>query len=69
MSQLLTAREVSEFLGISESALYRRRSLGMSLPPAVKFSPSTLRWRIEDVEQWIENNYESPTQTRKKYDE
>ncbi|MDN6529313.1 MAG: helix-turn-helix transcriptional regulator [Canibacter sp.] len=54
---LLTARDLSDLTGISVSTIYRKRSLGESLPPAVKLG-SAVRWRQADVDRWIEENLE-----------
>ena len=46
--KLIGAAELAEILGISLASLYRRRSLGDALPPAVRIG-SLIRWRVEDI--------------------
>ncbi|MFE5776896.1 helix-turn-helix transcriptional regulator [Brachybacterium sp. NPDC056505] len=52
-SKLLTVDDLSEQLGISASSIYRMRSLGESLPRALKIG-SSVRWRQADVDAWVE---------------
>lgn len=54
---LLRARELGTQLGMSESTIYRKRSLGEPLPPAVKIG-SQVRWRQSDVDAWVEAQLE-----------
>lgn len=55
---LLTAKDLSAQTGWSVSTIYRRRSLGEPLPPAVKIG-GHVRWRQADVDAWIEEQVES----------
>ncbi|WP_179251257.1 helix-turn-helix transcriptional regulator [Enemella evansiae] len=55
---LLTARDVSAQIGYSVSTIYRRRSLGESLPRAVKLPGGAVRWRQADVDAWLEAQLE-----------
>lgn len=50
---LLDAKGLSAQTGLSVSAIYRKRSLGESLPRAVKIG-SSVRWRQADVDAWVE---------------
>jgi predicted DNA-binding transcriptional regulator AlpA len=52
-TQLLTTREVAEMLNVTQDGLRRWRREGQG-PKAVKLSYHTLRYRLEDVEIWIE---------------
>lgn len=54
---LLTARELSAQIGWSESTIYRKRSLGESLPRALKLG-SAVRWRQEDIDAWLDDQSE-----------
>ena len=56
--QILDARALGERLGLSREAIYRRRSLGQNMPPAIRIG-SLLRWRSEDVDEWLEGCLES----------
>lgn len=56
---LLTAEELGAQLGLSTSTIYRRRSLGESLPRAVRVGPRGVRWRQVDIDAWIEAQLES----------
>lgn len=55
---LLTASDLSAQIGISVSSIYRRRSVGESLPRAVKIGKASVRWRQADVDTWIEEQLE-----------
>lgn len=56
--KLIGAAELAEILGISLASLYRRRSLGDALPPAVRIG-SLIRWRVEDIEEYLAANLET----------
>jgi predicted DNA-binding transcriptional regulator AlpA len=45
---LLTARDVAKLLSVPMKRVYE---LGI---PAVRLSTRSLRWRLSDVQQWIE---------------
>ena len=49
---LLTADELAELLQISPRSIWRLLSKGELLPP-IRFGGTT-RWRVQDVEEWIE---------------
>lgn len=55
--KLLNAAELGDLLGISRSAVYRRRSLGEPLPRAVTIG-SLIRWRQEDIEAFLVEHLE-----------
>lgn len=55
---LLNAKDLGTQVGMSVSSIYRRRSLGESLPPALKIG-SQVRWRQSDVDAWLEQQLES----------
>jgi len=54
---LIDVRGLSALTGMSVSTIYRKRSLGEPLPRAVKIG-SAVRWRLPDVERWIEEQLE-----------
>lgn len=54
---LLTAKDLGEQIGMSVSSIYRRRSLGEALPPALKIG-SQVRWRQSDVDAWLTQQME-----------
>jgi prophage regulatory protein len=56
-SALLDVKQLSELTGMSVSTIYRKRSLGESLPRAAKIG-SAVRWRQVDVDRWIEEQLE-----------
>lgn len=49
---LLNAAQLAELLGISKASVYRRRSLGEPLPPAVIIGAS-IRWERHIVARWV----------------
>lgn len=55
---LLNVKELSEILGLSVNAIYDRRTRGGDLPPAIRITSRTLRWRRSDVELWIVEHQE-----------
>jgi len=55
---LLTAQDLADQTGMSMSTIYRKRSIGESLPRAVKLGGHAVRWRQSDVDAWIEEQLE-----------
>lgn len=49
---LRDANDLAEQLGMSISSVYRKRSLGEPLPPALKIG-SQVRWRQSDIDAWL----------------
>lgn len=52
MEPLLTPQQLADLLGLSVQTLYNRRSLGASMPPAVRIG-TKVRFRPRDVEDWL----------------
>lgn len=59
---LLTAREVGEWLGMSPATVLRRWRAGEL--PGYRFGPNVLRFQRADIERYLESRYE-PSQTAK----
>lgn len=57
-ASLLNATQLAELLGISKASVYRRRSLGEPLPPAVIIGAS-VRWERHIVARWVAEQRES----------
>lgn len=55
---LIDAPGLAAQLGISLSSVYRRRSLGESLPKALKIGKGSIRWRQSDIDAWLEQQLE-----------
>lgn len=53
---LLTPQEVADLLRIPVRSLYVQRSAGRPTPPGVKIGRH-LRYRLDDVEAWIEDQF------------
>jgi excisionase family DNA binding protein len=53
MNALLTIDDVAELLGVSKQLIYswRHKKLG---PPAIALEGRLLRWRLDDVDGWLE---------------
>ncbi|WP_442918976.1 helix-turn-helix transcriptional regulator [Leucobacter sp. VD1] len=49
--------DLAELLGMSESTIYRKRSLGEPLPKAIKIN-SAVRWTRESVEEFLAEHAE-----------
>ncbi|MFT8551716.1 MAG: AlpA family phage regulatory protein [Acetobacter okinawensis] len=52
LEQFLTAKEVASCLKVTTRTLYRRMDSG-NFPKPVKFSENCVRWRQQDVKNWI----------------
>lgn len=50
--ELLKVKGLAAHLGVSEATVYRKRSLGEDLPPAIRVGRG-LRWRTTDVDAWL----------------
>lgn len=53
----LTAKDLSSQTGLSVGTIYRKRSMGESLPKALKIG-GAVRWRQQDVDLWLEEQME-----------
>ena len=51
--QLLPRGEVERRTGLSRSSLYREMRRG-SFPEPFRVGPKAVRWRLSEVEQWID---------------
>lgn len=49
----LKVNEVATMLGVSRSTVWRWRKVGF-LPPAYKINERMIRWREEDIKEWME---------------
>lgn len=57
IERLLTAEDLAKTLGVSASTIYRKRSKGEDLPPAIRLG-TLVRWDITDVQTWIDSKRE-----------
>ena len=55
-NHLLDLDDMCRLLGLTPEAIYNRRHRG-DFPPAIKVGAS-LRWRVRDVEVWLDANKE-----------
>ena len=55
--RLLDADDLSALLGISRESLYDRRARGRAPPPEIRRGRD-LRWRVEAIERWLEEQRE-----------
>ena len=53
MQKLLTPSELAQLTGLALQTIYNRHSTGGSLPPCIKLG-NRLRFRVPDVESWLE---------------
>jgi len=60
MNRLLTASVVLSITGYKSRVTLWRKVRGRVFPAPVKLTGDALRWREEDVQEWIN---EAPTQT------
>ena len=56
--KLLKAREVAEILSVSMSQFYKLRADGKLPKPITLKYMSGVRWRLKDIDQFIETNTE-----------
>jgi excisionase family DNA binding protein len=49
---LLSVKDVAKLLGVSVRTVWRMRKRGQ-LPDPMQLSEQTLRWRREEIEQWV----------------
>lgn len=54
---LLDVHALSAQIGMTASTIYRKRSMGDSLPKALKIG-GLVRWRQSDVDSWLEQQVE-----------
>ena len=53
--RLLKVLELTEFLGVAHSTLYKWVEEG-TFPKPYKMGKKSVRWRLSEVEQWLEEN-------------
>jgi prophage regulatory protein len=63
-SNLLTVREVAEWIGVSQSAIYKWVTAGR-FPSPIKLGGDeqkrvAVRWLEEDIQQWIQERKNAP---------
>jgi len=54
VERLLNRREVERVCCLKRSSIYRGMRAG-TFPVAVKVGPKAVRWRLSDIERWLEN--------------
>ena len=54
METLLTRPEVEQFCRVSRSKIYRGLKEGW-FPPAIRVGPRSVRWRLSDLEEWLDS--------------
>lgn len=55
LSKLLNTKETADLLGVSEAFLERDRWAGARIP-FIKVGARAIRYRLEDIERYIEQN-------------
>ena len=63
MNPLLTVNDVAEFLAVSPSLVYRLAADGEL--PSYRIGKGTLRFRPEDVEEYLDSHAQGRTRARK----
>ena len=51
---LLTRQQVEKIVGIRRSTIYKLMRLGQ-FPEPIKISPGCVRWRWEELKDWIDS--------------
>ena len=54
MERLLRHEDLQEILGFKRSTIYRMLQDG-DLPPPIRVGPRAMRWRPEEIEEWLAN--------------
>ena len=49
---LWDARELARLFAVSVPTIWRMRAAG-KLPPCIRLSASCVRWRVDDVREWV----------------
>ena len=68
---LLNSRQAAEYLGLSPDVMKARRSRGALPIPYLKFGKRTIRYKVEDLQKFLEDykvdpqNEKSPTDSDK----
>lgn len=50
--KLLRRRDVEQRLGVSRSFIFSALARG-EFPKPIKLGPQAMRWRIEDIDNWV----------------
>lgn len=53
--RLLKVSELAKFLGVAPSTIYRWLDCG-KLPQPFEIGEAAVRWRLSEIEQWLEDN-------------
>ncbi|ABM62066.1 helix-turn-helix transcriptional regulator [Halorhodospira halophila] len=56
---LLTTNDLAQYLGLAPGAIRARLCRGQDLPPYIKLGRH-YRWRLDDVDAWLESRVEYP---------
>lgn len=59
ISELMTDKDVERLTGVPRGTLKYFRHRGHGGPPSFKLTPRQIRYRREDVEKWIREQYEA----------
>lgn len=60
LGPLWDIHQLPRYLGLTRQAIYQRRHRG-DFPAAIKVGAS-LRWRAADIERWLADQHEGPSQ-------
>lgn len=52
--QYLRVKDIQTMLGVSKSTIYRWMD-ERSFPAPIKFSAKAVRWKSDDIDQWIDH--------------
>lgn len=63
-NEIMSRKGLAEYLGVSEDALHQMATRGTG-PKYAKLSGRLVRYRMEDVRAWLENNLVSSTKDRR----
>ena len=50
----LNPAAVAKRIGLSRSTIYKLMACDASFPPAIRLLPKSPRWRVEDIDRWVE---------------
>lgn len=67
-TELLTLNDLTKMLNISRSTIYRKldpigKHYDSSFPKSIKIGQKAVRWRLSDVEKWVDEQIHNNNET------
>lgn len=55
LDKLIRRSEAFQAMGLSRTTAWRRERSDPTFPPRIKIGPNSYRYRVKDVQRWIQN--------------